>query len=149
MSEKIWDLTPEGGGEPCQVDIGNPSEAIAAHPERYTRKAPDGTVQAAIAKRDAERAAKVAAIEAEKNAKFSEIAKAKQAKLDAIAKEAADAKKTQLEKDRAATEKAAKDSGIVPDRRGQIAAIESEANAASELAQHEADEKKKVLDAGK
>lgn len=144
---KIWDLTPEGGGPPVEVIIGNANEAIAAHPERYTRRAPDGTAQAMIAKRNAERAAALAKIDEETRAKGAEIEKARQEKLAAIAKEQAVAKKAQLEKDRAETEKVAKESGVVPDRTAQIAAINSEADALHDLAKVEGDEKKKAAQA--
>lgn len=141
---KIWDLTPEGGGPPVEVIVGNPNEAIAAHPERYTRKAPDGTVQAAIAKRDRDRAAMLAKIDEEARAKSAEIEQKRQAKLAEIAKGQAEAKKAALEKDRAAaTEEAAK-SGAVPDRSAEVAAVNAEADGLHALAQHEAEEKKKA-----
>ncbi len=141
---KIWDLTPEGAGPPVEVIVGNPNEAIANHPERYTRKAPDGTVQAAIAKRDRERSAAMAKIDEEARAKAAEIEQARQAKLATIATEQAEAKKAALEKDRAAAVEDAKESGVVPDRSAEIAAVNSEADGLHALAQHEADEKKKV-----
>lgn len=47
MSEKIWDLQPEGGGPPVQVVVGNPTEAIRNYPKRYTRRAPAEVVDPA------------------------------------------------------------------------------------------------------
>lgn len=41
--ERIWDLKPDDGGAPVLVVVGNPNEAIARHPERYSRKAPVAT----------------------------------------------------------------------------------------------------------
>lgn len=38
--ERIWDLKPTGGGQPVQVTVGNPNEAIARDPTRYARKKP-------------------------------------------------------------------------------------------------------------
>lgn len=146
---KIWDLTPDGGGPPVQVVVGNPNEAIAAHPERYTRTPPDGSPAADLAKRRADQAAARAEIDKARNAKLAEIAKARQAKIDEIAKkeaadiEAARAKKTADDK------KAADESGAVPSREGERAAAEAEASAAAEVAQHEADEKLRALEAGK
>lgn len=147
MPEKIWDLTPEGGGPPVQVIVGNPNEAIAAHPERYTRKPPDGTAQAELAKVDSDKAAKRAAIEKEKNEKLGSIAKARDEKLAALEKERQEAKKAALEKQRAEDEKIAKEKGDVPVQDAKIAAIEAEAHAAAELAEHEAAQKRKELDA--
>lgn len=146
--DKIWDLTPDGGGPPVQVIIGNAREAIANHPERYSRNPPDGTPQALVAKEKADRAAALAAIDAEAREKQAQIAQEKQAKLAAIAKEQADAKKAAAEKKAAEDAKAAEESGEVPSRDGEIAAAEAEAAAASELAAHEAEEKKKALLAG-
>lgn len=146
--ERIWDLMPDGGGPPVQVVIGNPNEAIAAHPERYTRVAPDGTVHAQIAKRNAEKAEARAAIEKEKNDKLAEIAKERQARLDAIAKEESDARTDALELRRAKAAEEAKKDGEVISREGEKQAVEAEAKAAADLAQHEADQKKKELEAG-
>lgn len=146
--EQIWDLTPDGGGPPVQVTVGNPREAIRAHPQRYTRVAPDGTAQAEMAKRKAADSQKYAAINKELNDKLGEIAKARQDKLDAIAKEQADARIAALEKQRGLDKKAAEDSGVVPSRDGEIAAVKSEAAAAAEMAELEAAEKRRALDAG-
>lgn len=147
MHEKIWDLTPDGGGPPVQVVVGNPNEAIAAHPERYTRKAPDGTVQAAIADADAEKGAARAAIEQKKREKLAAIAKQQSEKMAAIDKEQAEAKTAALTKQREDAAKTAKESGDVPSRDGEKAAIEAEAHAAAELAQQEADQELAALDA--
>lgn len=147
MHEKIWDLTPDGGGPPVQVIVGNPNEAIAAHPERYTRKAPDGTVQAAIADADAEKAAARAAIEQKKRDKIAAIGMEHSKKLAAIEKEEAEAKGVALQKQRDDAAKTAKEAGDVPSRETEKAAIESEAHAAAELAQREADQELAALDA--
>lgn len=43
--EMIWDLEAEGG--PKQVLVGNPSEAIAADPKRYSRTKPEAAPEPA------------------------------------------------------------------------------------------------------
>jgi hypothetical protein len=148
MTEKIWDLMPDGGGPPVQIIVGNPSEAIAAHPERYTRQAPDGTAQAALAKVDIDKAAARAAIEQKKRDKLAAIGKEQSEKLAAIDKEQAEARTAALAKQREEAAKKAEESGEVPSREGEKAAIEAEAAAAAELAQHEADQELAALEAG-
>lgn len=143
---KIWDLTPEGGGPPVQVVIGNPNEAIASHPERYTRSPPDGTAAAARAQRDTAQNEQRAAIAKEEREKLAALAKDRQDKLDAIDKEQADARRAALEKQREADKAAAAESGVVPPVDNRIAAIEAEHAAQAELVAHEAEEKRKALE---
>lgn len=148
MTEKIWDLKPDGGGPPVQVEVGNPTEAILAQPGRYTRLPPDGSAQAELAKVRASKSEARAVIEKEKNDKLAEIAKERQAKLDAFDKEEADARTAALEAQRREADEKLKKSGVVPDRAGARAAIEAEGHAAAELAQHEADMKVAALESG-
>lgn len=40
MPEQIWDAKPDEG-EPRLIEVGNPTEAIKADPERYSRAKPE------------------------------------------------------------------------------------------------------------
>lgn len=135
---KIWDLTPDGGGPPMQVVVGNPNEAISRHPDRYSRTPPDGTAQAELAKRRDEERLHVAEIEKEKRERLEAIAKERQAALDEIAKKEAEDVKAAQAKKAEDDKKAAEEAGVVPSRDGEKQAIEAHADAAAELAQHEA-----------
>lgn len=143
---KIWDLTPEGGGPPVQVVIGNPNEAIAAHPERYTRVPPDGTAAAAKAQRDAAQAEARAAIAKEEREALAKIAKDRQDKLDALAKEQGAARTKALEVQREEQKAELAKTGAVPSVDNHVAAIEAEAAAAAEVVAHEAEEKRRAIE---
>lgn len=142
---KIWDLTPEGGGPPVQVVIGNPNEAIAAHPERYTRVPPDGTAAKAVADRDAAQAEQRAQIAKDEREALAKIAKERQDKLDALAKEQGEAKTAALAKQREDEKAELAKTGAVPPTDNRVAAIEAEAAAAADLVAHEAEQKRVAL----
>lgn len=142
---KIWDLKPDDGGDPIEVVVANPNEAIVRDPTRYTRIAPDGTVRGDIAKRRREENAKLAEIRKEENARLGEIATERQKKLDAISKEQSDARQKAREKQIEDNKKAAVDAGDVPSREADIQRVEAEAAAEAERVKHEGDEKRRKL----
>lgn len=151
MSERIWDNKPDDGGGPVQVVVGNPTEAVARDPTRYSRNAPDGTAHGEIERRATEAAAEKERIRGEEIKRLNEIAKDKQDKIDAIAAEELKAAEERREAQRAeaaaAAEKATADEGIPPSRRAEIDRLEADAHAEAERVRLETADKLAALDA--
>ena len=82
MTELIWDLTPDGGDHPVLIEMQHSvdaNEAIERHPERYTRAAPEGSVEYEIEQRRVARNAELAEIAASENEALNKINAERQA----------------------------------------------------------------------
>ena len=140
--EKIWDLKPEGGGDPILVDMHDASEAIARDPVRYSRKPPEGSVAHGIAQKKRDYDAKMAEILLKEQAEMDKVNEEAKAKADAVRKAAYDAK---VEADKKAAEEAAKNQPP-PDAAAQVKSIEAEAAAKRAEVKAAHDEERKALE---
>lgn len=140
---KIWDLTPEGGGRPVLMEMHSvdASEAIARNPERYTRFAPEGTVEHELDQRRVARNEELRKIAASENEALGKIAADRRAAIDAIKHEQHEA--TVAETERLRKEREEKE-GVpaVSDRKGEIDQINQKAAQAQARVRIEHDEKR-------
>ena len=124
MKENIWDLKPFGGGRPVLVSMHgvDANESIERDPERYTRVAPEGTVEYDLEQKRVAKADAVAKLKREENEALSEVARKRREKVDEIQakkrEEARAAEEKRLEREKAETP---------PNHEGDLQQIHAEA----------------------
>lgn len=125
MKEKIWDLKPAGDGAPVLVPMHgvDANEAISRHPERYTRIAPEGTVEHDIEQKRVAKERALAELKREENEELSKVAREKRDAVDGVnarkREEARQAEDARVEREKAETP---------PNRDGELQQIEAGAN---------------------
>lgn len=143
MKQKIWDLKPDGGGAPVLIEMYSVDAAAAVenHPQRYSREAPEGTVEHEIAAKKRDRDAKLAEVRKQEIEEQAKVNADRRAKVDAIRKEERDAELAEEERLRVEKEEA---DGKVKStsRQGEIDQINREAKLATDRIKLDHDRKR-------